>query len=135
MILSLTNKLGCGTYVGILADSPYDPATLRDELEIDIRSGIADGVAIWNLPLAISGVANRQGIFAEHRLQLLHGTGKHWKGDPTPVKGWGGSAPLISYFPAKQPCVCAGALRVRCCLLSCYAYYPTFHSTADIIDR
>ena len=38
---------------GLLSDAPFDPATLRDELEIDLSGGSADGAAVWSMPLAI----------------------------------------------------------------------------------
>ena len=45
------------------------------------------------MPLAIGGVATREGIFSEHKVQAAG----------APVKNWGGVAPLISFFPSGQP--------------------------------
>ena len=74
---------------GLLDDAPFDPATLRQELEIDLKEGVADGAAVWSMPLAIGGIDTQSGIFSQHRLL----PDKPRRGQPPPA------AKLLTYFP------------------------------------
>lgn len=74
---------------GLLDDAPFDPATLHQELEIDLKSGVADGAAVWSMPLAIGDIDTQSGIFSQHR--LLPNKPKRGQSPPP--------ANLLTYFP------------------------------------
>jgi hypothetical protein len=74
---------------GLLENRPFDPATLRHELAIDLKTGVADGAAVWSMPLAIGDIDTQSGIFSQH--QLLPDKPK--RGQPPPP------ADLLTYFP------------------------------------
>ena len=74
---------------GLLSNRPFDPATLRHELEIDLKSGVADGAAVWSMPLAIGDIDTQSGIFSQHR--LLPAKPKREQSPPP--------AELLTYFP------------------------------------
>ena len=69
-------------------------ATLREELEIDLRGGSADGAAVWSMPLAIAGAPDRAGIFSEKKLLPPPPPPHHPSANIT--------APLLTYFPSGQ---------------------------------
>ena len=72
---------------GLKPNQPFDPANLREQIETDIApTSPPDGAVVWSMPLAVSGVSTRTGIFSEHH--VLPEAGK--------------PGPLITFFPAYQ---------------------------------